>query len=255
MCFRLIPLKRGGGLVTESCPTLCDPKDCSLSGSSVHRILQARILEWVAISFSRGSSRPRDRTCVSHIASGLFTDWATREALEEGGGTEFFPLRCNLFPSSTLWDGEGQPVSLSSYWKMSIYLLFIQNVLKRFHGYRNERNKCTFKGLTMETTPRRERQTNTSSSVIWNVSKIYYTPKHAFVVWDLLKVSRRCSLVRKFQRGQRCSWILLNIHLWCYKLTSRPRWLSLHSRTHRQRTHLELGPPYTFHSLFYVKTE
>ena len=65
--------------------------------------------------------------------------------------------------------------------------------------------KCTFKGLTMETTPRRERQTNTSSSVIWNVSKIYYTPKHAFVVWDLLKVSRRCSLVRKFQRGQRCS--------------------------------------------------
>ena len=140
-CFRLIPLKRGGGLVTESCPTLCDPKDCSLSGSSVHRILQARILEWVAISFSRGSSRPRDRTCVSHIASGLFTDWATREALEEGGGTEFFPLRCNLFPSSTLWDGEGQPVSLSSYWKMSIYLLFIQNVLKRFHGYRNERNK------------------------------------------------------------------------------------------------------------------
>ena len=42
--------------VTQSCPTLCDPVDCSLSGSSIHGILQARILEWVAISFSRGSS-------------------------------------------------------------------------------------------------------------------------------------------------------------------------------------------------------
>ena len=47
---------------------LCDPMDCSPPGSSVHGILQARILEWVAISFSRGSSRPRDQTQVSHIA-------------------------------------------------------------------------------------------------------------------------------------------------------------------------------------------
>ena len=46
--------------VAQSCPTLCNPMDCSLPGSSVHGILQARILEWVAISFSRGSSRPRD---------------------------------------------------------------------------------------------------------------------------------------------------------------------------------------------------
>ena len=54
----------------QSCPTLCDPKDCSLLDSSVHRILQARILEWVPISSSRGSSRPRDGThvpCVSRI--------------------------------------------------------------------------------------------------------------------------------------------------------------------------------------------
>ena len=48
--------------VTESSLTLCDPMDCSWSGSSVHGILQARILEWVAISFSRGSSQPRDQT-------------------------------------------------------------------------------------------------------------------------------------------------------------------------------------------------
>ena len=50
------------------CPTLCDPMDCSPPGSSVHRIFQARILEWVAISSSRGSSPPEDRTQLSHIA-------------------------------------------------------------------------------------------------------------------------------------------------------------------------------------------
>ena len=51
--------------VTQSCPTLCDPMDCSLPHSSVHGIFQARILEWIAISFSRKSSRPRDGTQVS----------------------------------------------------------------------------------------------------------------------------------------------------------------------------------------------
>ena len=58
--------------VTQSSPTLCDPEDCSPPGSSIHGILQARILEWVAISFSRGSSRPRDRTQVSRIAGRYF---------------------------------------------------------------------------------------------------------------------------------------------------------------------------------------
>ena len=58
--------------VAQSCLTLCDPVDCSLPGSSVDGILQARILEWVAISFSRGSSRPRDRTQVSRIGGRRF---------------------------------------------------------------------------------------------------------------------------------------------------------------------------------------
>ena len=60
--------------------TLCDPVDCSLPGSSVHGILQARILEWVAISFSRGSSWPRDRTRFSGVGGRHFNLWATREA-------------------------------------------------------------------------------------------------------------------------------------------------------------------------------
>ena len=60
--------------VDQSCPTLCDPMDYT-----VHGILQARILEWVAFPFSRGSSLPRDWTQISHIAGGFFTSWARRE--------------------------------------------------------------------------------------------------------------------------------------------------------------------------------
>ena len=66
-------------LVSQSCLTLCDPMDSSSPGSSVHGILQARILEWVAIPFSRGSSWPRDQTLVSCIPGRFFTIWATRE--------------------------------------------------------------------------------------------------------------------------------------------------------------------------------
>ena len=60
-------------LVTQLCLTLCDPMGYSLPGSSVHGILQARILECVAILFSRASSQPRDGTWVSHIAGRFFT--------------------------------------------------------------------------------------------------------------------------------------------------------------------------------------
>ena len=63
--------------VAQSCPTLCD-----LVGYTVLGILQARILEWVPFPFYRESSRPRERTQVSHIAGGFFTRWATREAQE-----------------------------------------------------------------------------------------------------------------------------------------------------------------------------
>ena len=66
--------------MSQLCPTPCDPMDCSLPGSSVHGIFQARVLEWVSISFSRGSSWPRDQTQVSHIAGRCFTAWATRKA-------------------------------------------------------------------------------------------------------------------------------------------------------------------------------
>ena len=67
----------------ESCPALCDPKDCSLPGSSVHGILQSRILEWVDLPSSRGSPQSRNQTynsCVSCIADRFFTHWVTWEA-------------------------------------------------------------------------------------------------------------------------------------------------------------------------------
>ena len=64
-------------IVIQLCPTLCDPMDYT-----VHGILQARILEWVAFPFSRGSSQPRDQTQVSLIVGGFFTNWATKEAQE-----------------------------------------------------------------------------------------------------------------------------------------------------------------------------
>ena len=69
-------------LAAQVCSTLCDCMDYSLSGSSDHGILQTRILEWIAIPFSRRSSQSRDQTQVSHIAGGLFTVWATSEAYE-----------------------------------------------------------------------------------------------------------------------------------------------------------------------------
>ena len=77
--------------VAQWCPTLCDPM-----GYTVRGILQARILEWVAFPFSRGSSQPRDQTQVSRITGGFFTRWATREALPLGSYLLF--LNCATFP-------------------------------------------------------------------------------------------------------------------------------------------------------------
>ena len=68
--------------VAQSCPTLWSPMGGSLPGSFIHGIFQERVLGWVAISFSSGSSLSRDWTHVSHIAGRLFTIWATREALK-----------------------------------------------------------------------------------------------------------------------------------------------------------------------------
>ena len=74
MLFHLfLCTKKSESEIAQLCLTLCNPMDCSPPGSFVHGILQARILEWVAIPFSRGSSQPRDQNQVSHIAGRVFT--------------------------------------------------------------------------------------------------------------------------------------------------------------------------------------
>ena len=82
--------------VAWPCLTLCNPKDYT-----VHGILQARILEWVAYPFSRGSSLPRDWTQVSFIAGGFFTSWASREAL------------CSVSKHYSQGEGNGTPLQYS----------------------------------------------------------------------------------------------------------------------------------------------
>ena len=96
-------------LIAQSCPMLCNPMDCSLPVSSVHKIIQARTLEWVSTSFSRGSSWPRDRTQVSCIAGRFFTVWATRAAtVRVAIGQKTRTKKC--------WQGGGEKRTLVHYW-------------------------------------------------------------------------------------------------------------------------------------------
>ena len=81
-------------LVAQSCPTLCNPTDYSTPGSSVYWIFQGRILKWVAISFSRGSSQPRDQTWGSCIAGRFFSiiTWSINKELAERLQEEYMPF-------------------------------------------------------------------------------------------------------------------------------------------------------------------
>jgi len=99
--------------VTQSCLTLCDPMDYT-----VHGILQATILEWVAFPFSRGSSKPRDWTQASRIAGGFFTDWATREAHINIYVYVFAQLFCHQI---SLWilEGRDSVIFLPSAWHLN----------------------------------------------------------------------------------------------------------------------------------------
>ena len=89
----------------QTSPSLCNPVDCNLPGSSVHGILQARILEWVTVPFSRGSSQAGDQTQVSHVAGRYFNVWATREALK---GTQKFLLALRPRAEAMIWKGQIQ---------------------------------------------------------------------------------------------------------------------------------------------------
>ena len=111
-------------LVAQSCLTLCDPMDCSLPGFSVHGILHVRILEWVAIPFSRGSSWPRDQTWVSCIAGKFFTIWATGEAqiTLENSHQDWTPLEFISFPPLPLRSGNSKNKNRKSPLKSPLIL-------------------------------------------------------------------------------------------------------------------------------------
>ena len=106
--------------------------DCSLPGFSVHGVFQARVVEWVAIYFTRASSWPRDRTQVSCIAGRCFTFWATREAQLSLKSLSSFSLWLHFWPSSfNLNDPKGPLTSLPLVLTPTIHLyleIIIQNV-------------------------------------------------------------------------------------------------------------------------------
>ena len=103
-------------LVFQSCLILCDPMDWSLPGSFIHGILQARILEWVPISSSKGYSWPSNQTWVSCIAGRFFTPWVTREAhqLSQGMGNQ------KKYPELGIW---------GCFWKIQLFSSVAQSFL------------------------------------------------------------------------------------------------------------------------------
>ena len=110
--------------LAQARPTLCDPMDCSPPGSSVHGILQARTLEWVAISFSRASSRPRNQTQASCIARGFFPIWATRETLSREDAFQILQDMAVFRNRSSPWKPTGAFFTLA--WErsaISVYLV------------------------------------------------------------------------------------------------------------------------------------
>ena len=106
--------------VAQSCPTVCNPMDYT-----VHGILQVRILEWVVLHFSRGSSQPKDQTWVSHIAGGFFTSWATAKPKNTGVGSLF--LLQGIFPTQESNWG-------LLYCRQILYQLSYQGSLNRLIG-------------------------------------------------------------------------------------------------------------------------
>ena len=116
----------GDGLVAKLCPTLCKPMDCNPPGSSAHGISRARILEWVAISFSRGSSQPRDCTYIFCLAGGFFTT--------EPSGKPLSQFSCSVVSdSATPWRAARQAsLSITNPWSL-LKLMSIESVMPSNH--------------------------------------------------------------------------------------------------------------------------
>ena len=106
--------------------------DCSPPGSSIRGLLQARVLEWVAISFSRGSSQPRDRTRVSHIAGRRFTIWATREIQVGWGALKLHKFNIHVWNSSFVQIRNKEVEDRQKLWSLLQYLQALQPLASNF---------------------------------------------------------------------------------------------------------------------------
>ena len=136
--------------VAQSCPTLCDPMDCSPPGSSVHGIFQARVLEWVAISFSRGSSQPRDWTRVSPTVGRRFTIWATKEAPLSRDitlSTKVHLVEAMVFPVA-MYGCESCTVKKAERWKIDAFELWCWRRLLRVPWTARRSNQSTLKEIS-----------------------------------------------------------------------------------------------------------
>ena len=123
----------------------CDPVDCSLPGFSVHGIFQARVLEWVAISFSRRSSRPRNWIWVSRIVGRRFTVWATREVLKSSLGYLQYLIQ-PVIPKS--YANSCQPVANSSiaFWNFLELSIYFQSSI----GWICREGSCEYEGPAVD---------------------------------------------------------------------------------------------------------
>ena len=125
-------------LVALSCPTLCDLMDCSPPGSSVHGILQERIMKWVAISYSRGSSWSRNWTQVSCFVGSFFTIWSTREAQNMkwlGKNKIFLTLIAFILGSEDSLNCSGRSWASVLLFQVSTFVLIFPQVLFLKHHH------------------------------------------------------------------------------------------------------------------------
>ena len=113
-------------LVAQSCLTLCEPRDCSLRGFSIHGILHSRIWEWIVFSFSRGNSQPRDWTLVFCIGGRFFTIWATGKWCES-------------------WT-----IKKAEHWRIDAFELWCWRRLLRFHWTARRSNESILKEISPE---------------------------------------------------------------------------------------------------------
>ena len=128
-------------LVTKSCPTLCDPMDCSPPGSSVHGIFQTRILEWVVISFSRGSSWSGNWTSIFCMGGGFFTGEPPGKPtpIFLAPGSSF--VEVNFFTGPERGDGF-RMISSTLHLLCTLFPLLLYQLHHRSSGIRSQRDPC-----------------------------------------------------------------------------------------------------------------